>query len=60
MGGDNQISGLNRVSIDLIITSIDSMVSLDLLTTSVDNIVSVDLITISIGLIQYQQTIQYE
>ena len=60
MGENNQISGLNRVSIYLIITSIDNIVSLDLLTTSVDNIVSVDLITISIDLIQYQQTIQYE
>lgn len=54
MGGDNQISGLNRVSIDLITTSIDNTVSLDLLTTSVANIVSVELITLSIDLIQYQ------
>lgn len=60
MAGDNQISGLNRVSIHLIITSVDNIVSLDLLTTSVDNTVSVDLITPSIDLIQYQQTIQYE
>ena len=41
VGGENQISGLNRVSVDLI-------------TTSIDNTVSVDLITISVDLIQYQ------